>query len=199
MAITDWPLNERPREKLLGKGAESLSDAELVAIFLRTGLKGKSAVDLAREVLSAFGSLSALCAADSARFCGIPGLGSAKYVEFTTHYDPAIMMRRPVLRWPYTEGLRLDEALHPLTLLALGLYGEPLPAQNGAPVRVVVPWKYGFKSAKSVVRIRLVEQQPATAWNIAAPQEYGFYSNVNPDVSHPRWSQGAGFRGPRVV
>jgi sulfoxide reductase catalytic subunit YedY len=116
-------------------------------------------------------------------------LGSAKYVEFTTHYDPAIMMRRPVLRWPYTEGLRLDEALHPLTLLTLGLYGEPLPAQNGAPVRVVVPWKYGFKSAKSIVRIRLVEQQPATAWNIAAPQEYGFYSNVNPDVSHPRWSQ----------
>ncbi len=116
-------------------------------------------------------------------------LGSAKYVEFLTHYDPAIMLRRPVLDWPYAEGLRLDEALHPLTLLTLGLYGEPLLPQNGAPVRVVVPWKYGFKSAKSIVRIRLVERQPATAWNLAAPREYGFYSNVNPAVAHPRWSQ----------
>ncbi len=93
------------------------------------------------------------------------------------------------LNWPYTEGLRLDEALHPLTLLTVGLYGQVLPNQNGAPIRVVVPWKYGFKSAKSIVRIRLVDQEPKTAWNIAAPQEYGFYSNVNPNVDHPRWSQ----------
>ncbi|NMG44491.1 protein-methionine-sulfoxide reductase catalytic subunit MsrP [Aromatoleum toluvorans] len=115
--------------------------------------------------------------------------GSAKYVEFVTQYDPKIMMRRPVLDWPYTEGLRLDEALHPLTLLTLGLYGEVLPNQNGAPVRIVVPWKYGFKSAKSIVAIRLVEKEPRTAWNKAAPNEYGFYSNVNPTVDHPRWSQ----------
>ncbi len=115
--------------------------------------------------------------------------GSARYVEFVTHYDPAIMTRRPVLDWPYTEGLRLDEALHPLTLLTFGMYGEVLPHQNGAPVRVVVPWKYGFKSAKSIVTIRLSERQPATAWNKSAPQEYGFYSNVNPQVRHPRWSQ----------
>jgi sulfoxide reductase catalytic subunit YedY len=98
-------------------------------------------------------------------------------------------LRSGVLDWPYVEGLRLDEALHPLTLLAFGLYGEVLPNQNGAPVRLVVPWKYGFKSAKSIVRIRFVEQQPRTAWLKAAPQEYGFYSNVNPRVDHPRWSQ----------
>jgi len=116
-------------------------------------------------------------------------LGSAKYVEFLTHYDPEIMLRRPVLAWPYGEGLRLDEALHPLTILAVGLYGEVLPNQNGAPIRLVVPWKYGFKSAKSIVTIRLTEKQPPTAWNRAAPHEYGFYSNVNPEVSHPRWSQ----------
>ena len=116
-------------------------------------------------------------------------LGSAKYVEFVTHYDPNIMLRRPVLDWPYTEGLRMDEAMHPLTLLTLGLYGEVLPNQNGAPVRIVVPWKYGFKSAKSIVAIRLVEKEPRTAWNKAAPSEYGFYSNVNPNVDHPRWSQ----------
>ena len=116
-------------------------------------------------------------------------LGSARYVEFLTHYDREIMTRRPVLQWPYGEGLRMDEALHPLTLLAVGLYGETLPNQNGAPVRLVVPWKYGFKSAKSIVTIRLTENQPPTAWNRAAPQEYGFYSNVNPEVSHPRWSQ----------
>ncbi|AUL99417.1 mononuclear molybdenum enzyme YedY [Rhodocyclaceae bacterium] len=116
-------------------------------------------------------------------------LGSAKYVAFVTHYDPQIMLRRPVLDWPYTEGLRLDEALHPLTLLTFGLYGELLPAQNGAPLRIVVPWKYGFKSIKSLVAIRLTERQPATAWNTAAPHEYGFYANVNPEVSHPRWSQ----------
>lgn len=115
--------------------------------------------------------------------------GSAKYVEFLTHYDPEIMLRRPVLAWPYGEGLRLDEALHPLTILAVGLYGEVLPNQNGAPIRLVVPWKYGFKSAKSIVTIRLTEKQPPTAWSRAAPHEYGFYSNVNPEVSHPRWSQ----------
>lgn len=118
-------------------------------------------------------------------------LGSAKYVEFVSLHDPRQMpgQRRPILDWPYREGLRLDEALHPLTLLAVGLYGEVLPNQNGAPIRLVVPWKYGFKSAKSIVRIRLVEQQPVTTWMRAAPDEYGFYSNVNPAVDHPRWSQ----------
>ncbi len=118
-------------------------------------------------------------------------LSSARYVEFTTLHDPERMpgQRRDVLDWPYREGLRLDEAMHPLTLLALGLYGEVLPNQNGAPVRLVVPWKYGFKSAKSIVRIRLTDTEPPTAWSVAAPEEYGFYSNVNPDVSHPRWSQ----------
>ena len=118
-------------------------------------------------------------------------LGSAKYVEFVTQADPHRMpgLRAGVLDWPYTEALRLDEAMHPLTLLTFGMYGEVLPNQSGAPVRLVVPWKYGFKSGKSIVKIRFVEQQPKTAWNKAAPQEYGFYSNVNPDVSHPRWSQ----------
>ena len=118
-------------------------------------------------------------------------LGSAKYVEFVTLADPKVMpgLRRSVLDWPYTEGLRMDEAMHPLTLLTLGMYGHELPKQNGAPVRVVVPWKYGFKSAKSIVTIRLVEREPGTAWNKAARNEYGFYSNVNPDVPHPRWSQ----------
>ena len=118
-------------------------------------------------------------------------LGSAKYVEFTTLNDRAQMpgVRFPVLDWPYTEGLRLDEAQHPLTLLAVGLYGETLPNQNGAPVRIVVPWKYGFKSAKSIVRIRFLEKQPISSWMSAAPREYGFYSNVNPEVDHPRWSQ----------
>lgn len=118
-------------------------------------------------------------------------LGSAKYVEFTSLADPVSMpgVRSGVLDWPYTEGLRLDEALHPLTLLAVGLYGEILPNQNGAPIRLVVPWKYGFKSAKSIVKIRLTDKQPLTAWNRAAANEYGFYSNVNPTVDHPRWSQ----------
>jgi sulfoxide reductase catalytic subunit YedY len=117
--------------------------------------------------------------------------GNAKYVEFVTLYDPAQMpgQRSRVLDWPYVEGLRMDEAMHPLTILAVGLYGEVLPNQNGAPIRLVVPWKYGFKSAKSIVRIRFVEKQPLTAWMRAAPQEYGFYSNVNPHVDHPRWSQ----------
>ncbi|HEX5735415.1 MAG TPA: protein-methionine-sulfoxide reductase catalytic subunit MsrP [Blastocatellia bacterium] len=115
----------------------------------------------------------------------------AKYVHFITLYDPAQMPNQStdVLDWPYVEGLRLDEAMHPLTILATGLYGKTLPAQNGAPLRLVVPWKYGFKSIKSIVKIRFVESQPPTTWNLAAPDEYGFYSNVNPDVSHPRWSQ----------
>jgi sulfoxide reductase catalytic subunit YedY len=117
--------------------------------------------------------------------------GNAKFVEFHTLADPKQMpkLSANVLDWPYVEGLRLDEALHPLTLLAFGMYGEVLPNQNGAPVRLVVPWKYGFKSAKSIIKIRLVEKQPATAWVKAAAREYGFYSNVNPNVDHPRWSQ----------
>jgi len=117
--------------------------------------------------------------------------GNAKFIEFVTLADPKTMpfVGSRVLDWPYTEGLRMDEAMHPLTLLAFGMYGEVLPNQNGAPVRLVVPWKYGFKSAKSIVKIRFVEKEPSTAWNKAAAQEYGFYSNVNPAVDHPRWSQ----------
>ncbi len=117
--------------------------------------------------------------------------GNARFVEFVTLADPKTMpfVGSRVLDWPYTEGLRMDEAMHPLTLLAFGMYGEVLPNQNGAPVRLVVPWKYGFKSAKSIVKIRFVEKEPSTAWNKAAAQEYGFYSNVNPNVDHPRWSQ----------
>jgi sulfoxide reductase catalytic subunit YedY len=116
---------------------------------------------------------------------------TAKFVEFTTLADPRQMpgVRRDVLQWPYTEGLRLDEAMHPLTILAVGLYGEYLPNQNGAPIRLVVPWKYGFKSIKSIVRIRLTEREPMNSWQLSAPHEYGFYSNVNPDRDHPRWSQ----------
>ncbi|WP_426175805.1 protein-methionine-sulfoxide reductase catalytic subunit MsrP [Massilia sp. TWR1-2-2] len=119
--------------------------------------------------------------------------GNAKFVEFTTLADPKQMpgIRSPVLEWPYVEGLRMDEAMHPLTLLTMGMYGQVLPNQNGAPVRIVVPWKYGFKSAKSIVKIRFVKEMPRTAWNVSAPNEYGFYSNVNPDVDHPRWSQGS--------
>lgn len=115
----------------------------------------------------------------------------ARYVAFESLARPDEMpgMARDLLQWPYREGLRIDEAMHPLTLLALGLYGNPLPNQNGAPVRLVVPWKYGFKSIKSIVHIRLTETRPATSWNLAAPTEYGFYSNVNPAVDHPRWSQ----------
>ena len=117
--------------------------------------------------------------------------GNAKYVEFITLNDrkqmPGVGSR--VLEWPYTEGLRIDEANHPLALLTFGMYGEVLPNQNGAPVRMVLPWKYGFKSAKSIVKIRFVKDMPRTSWNISAPREYGFYSNVNPDVDHPRWSQ----------
>ncbi|MBN9427771.1 MAG: protein-methionine-sulfoxide reductase catalytic subunit MsrP [Burkholderiales bacterium] len=117
--------------------------------------------------------------------------GNAKYVEFVTLADRGQMpgIRSSVLAWPYIEGLRIDEAANPLTLLTMGLYGEALPNQNGAPVRIVVPWKYGFKSGKSLVKIRFTEQQPMTSWRRAAPHEYGFYSNVNPDVAHPRWSQ----------
>lgn len=119
-----------------------------------------------------------------------PG-SQAKYVRFETLLDPRQMpnQKTGILSWPYVEGLRLDEAMHPLTILATGLYGEPLPPQNGAPVRLVVPWKYGFKSIKSIVRIDLVEEQPTSTWTAAAPNEYGFYSNVNPGVPHPRWSQ----------
>jgi len=117
--------------------------------------------------------------------------GNAKYVEFHTLADPKTMpfVGSRVLDWPYVEGLRLDEAMHPLTLMAFGMYGEVLPNQNGAPLRLVAPWKYGFKSGKSIVKIRFVEQQPKTAWVKAAAQEYGFFSNVNPKVDHPRWSQ----------
>jgi sulfoxide reductase catalytic subunit YedY len=116
---------------------------------------------------------------------------AAKYVAFRTLHDPKQMpgQRSPILDWPYVEGLRIDEAVHPLTILAVGLYGRVLPNQNGAPLRLVVPWKYGFKSIKSIVGIQFVERQPPTSWNLSAPQEYGFYANVNPDVDHPRWSQ----------
>jgi methionine sulfoxide reductase catalytic subunit len=115
----------------------------------------------------------------------------AKYVEFTTLLDPKRMpgQRYAVLDWPYVEGLRIDEAMHPLAFIAVGVYGQPLPAQNGAPLRLVVPWKYGFKGIKSIVRIRFTERQPLNSWQIAAPNEYGFYANVNPAVDHPRWSQ----------
>jgi sulfoxide reductase catalytic subunit YedY len=118
-------------------------------------------------------------------------LGGAKFVEFVTLADPRTMpgVGSRVLDWPYVEGLRMDEAMHPLTLLSFGMYGEVLPNQNGAPVRLVVPWKYGYKSAKSLVRIRFTDREPKTAWNKAAANEYGFYSNVNPNVDHPRWSQ----------
>ena len=134
-------------------------------------------------------------------------LGAARYVAFETLHDPRQMpgQRRAVLKWPYREGLRLDEAMHDLTLLSVGLYGKLLPNQNGAPIRLVVPWKYGFKSIKSVVRITLTDKEPATSWNLAAPHEYGFYANVNPEVDHPRWSQarerriGEFFRRPTLM
>ncbi|MGC1649312.1 MAG: protein-methionine-sulfoxide reductase catalytic subunit MsrP [Candidatus Sulfotelmatobacter sp.] len=115
----------------------------------------------------------------------------AKFVEFTTILDKTQMpgQQRNVLEWPYVEGLRMDEAMHPLALLCFGMYGEDLPNQDGAPIRIIVPWKYGFKSAKAIVRIRFVDKQPLNTWNISAPMEYGFYSNVNPNVDHPRWSQ----------
>jgi methionine sulfoxide reductase catalytic subunit len=118
-------------------------------------------------------------------------LGSAKYVAFQTLYDPKRMpeQRSDVLQWPYVEGLRMDEAMHPLTTLASGLYSRALPPQDGAPIRLVVPWKYGFKGIKSIVKIKLVAEQPPTTWSEYAPNEYGFYANVNPHVDHPRWSQ----------
>jgi sulfoxide reductase catalytic subunit YedY len=130
----------------------------------------------------------------------------AKYVQFISLADPRQMpgVRYPVLEWPYREGLTIEEAMHPLTLATVGLYGKALPNQNGAPIRVIVPWKYGFKSAKSIVRIHFTDKQPQTSWNMAAPQEYGFYSNVNPNVDHPRWSQaterrlGTGLFSPRI-
>jgi sulfoxide reductase catalytic subunit YedY len=117
--------------------------------------------------------------------------GNARYIELVTLADPKQMpgVRRPVLKWPYVEGLRLDEAMHPLTLMAVGLYGKTLPNQSGAPLRLVVPWKYGFKGVKSIVKIRFTADQPKNSWQIAAPNEYGFYANVNPSVDHPRWSQ----------
>jgi sulfoxide reductase catalytic subunit YedY len=121
--------------------------------------------------------------------------GNAKFIHFVTLHDPKRLPGQQksifgnVLDWPYVEGLRMDEAMHPLTILSVGLYGEVLPNQNGAPVRLVVPWKYGFKSIKSIVKVRFVDKQPSTSWNLQAPQEYGFYSNVNPEVDHPRWSQ----------
>jgi sulfoxide reductase catalytic subunit YedY len=117
--------------------------------------------------------------------------GNAKFVEFITLNDAQQMpgVKLPILQWPYTEALRMDEAMHPLTILCVGLYGDVLPNQNGAPVRVVIPWKYGFKSGKSIVKIRFTEKQPQTTWNLANAREYGFYSNVNPQVDHPRWSQ----------
>ena len=116
---------------------------------------------------------------------------NAKFVEFDSIYDPENLpgQQRRVLQWPYTEGLRIDEAMHPLTIFAVGLYGKELPSQNGAPLRLVVPWKYGFKSIKSIVKIRFIDSQAKSSWNLSAPSEYGFYSNVNPDVDHPRWSQ----------
>jgi sulfoxide reductase catalytic subunit YedY len=118
-------------------------------------------------------------------------LSSAKFIEFQTLLDPKQMpgQRAPILPWPYTEGLRLDEAMHPLAIFAVGLYGKMLLPQNGAPLRTVIPWKYGFKATKSIVRIRFTDRQPQTAWNQATPNEYGFYANVNPEVDHPRWSQ----------
>lgn len=130
----------------------------------------------------------------------------AKYVQFDTLYDPERMpgQRRRVLDWPYRDGLRMDEAMHPLSFMATGIYGHHMPNQNGAPIRLVVPWKYGFKSIKSIVKITFMETQPVCSWNVTAPKEYGFYSNVNPNVDHPRWSQkderrlGSNFWEPRV-
>ncbi|MGH7532567.1 MAG: protein-methionine-sulfoxide reductase catalytic subunit MsrP, partial [Gemmatimonadales bacterium] len=131
----------------------------------------------------------------------------AKYVEFTTVLDPKEMpgQNYRILPWPYVEGLRMDEAMHPLSLLVTGIYGKPTPPQNGAPLRLVVPWKYGFKGAKAIVRVRFVEQQPVNTWQRAASNEYGFYANVNPTVDHPRWSQarerrlGEFFRRPTLM
>ncbi len=133
-------------------------------------------------------------------------LSSAKFVKFTAVYRPEVMpnqRKQAMLQWPYVEGLRIDEAMHPLTIMAVGMYGEVMPKQNGAPLRLVVPWKYGFKSIKAIVKIELIRRPPITTWNLSAPHEYGFYANVNPQVPHPRWSQaservlGSGFFTPR--
>jgi sulfoxide reductase catalytic subunit YedY len=126
--------------------------------------------------------------------------GKAKFVEFTTLYDPGRMrfQQQPILPWPYVEALRIDEATHPLAILVVGLYGEVLPNPNGAPLRLVAPWKYGFKGGKSIVKIRFVEKQPVNTWQRAAPNEYGFYANVNPTVDHPRWSQASERRLPSL-
>jgi len=127
----------------------------------------------------------------------------AKYVQFFTLFDPSEMpgqrSRFSTISWPYREGLRIDEAVHPLSFLAVGLYGNYLPPQNGAPIRLVVPWKYGFKSIKSIVKIRFTESEPETSWNMLAPEEYGFYANVNPDVHHPRWRQDMETRLPQAL
>ena len=131
---------------------------------------------------------------------------NAKFVEFETVYDPEQMIgqRRPILNWPYKEGLRIDEAMHPLATVVTGLYGNSLPNQNGAPLRIFLPWKYGFKSAKAIVKIKLVKKMPTSSWMRSSPREYGFYSNVNPNVSHPRWSEaterviGEGILSPRI-
>jgi sulfoxide reductase catalytic subunit YedY len=129
--------------------------------------------------------------------------GKARYIEFTTLHRPGEMRGTrsftSIIDWPYREGLRMDEAMHPLTLMSVGMYGQTLPNQNGAPVRLVVPWKYGFKSIKSIVSIRLLEKQPATSWETLAPREYGFYANVNPEVDHPRWSQASEKRLPSTL
>jgi methionine sulfoxide reductase catalytic subunit len=135
-----------------------------------------------------------------------PG-SKAKFVEFTTLNDPKQMpgLRSSILAWPYVEGLRMDEAMHPLTLLSTGIYGKPLPNQNGAPIRLTVPWKYGFKGGKSIVRVRFLETEPKNTWQVADAHEYGFYANVNPNVDHPRWSQaterrlGEYFRRPTLM
>ena len=147
------------------------------------------------KVLAVFGIASALTASSAfaqplIKVSG-PGLIALTHFEFVTLLDPKQMPgeRESVLDWPYVEGLRMDEAMHSLTLLTVGVYGKPLPNQNGAPVRFTVPWKYGFKSGKSLVKIRFVEKQPMNTWQLAAPNEYGFYANVNPTVDHPRWSQ----------
>ncbi|MCW8915205.1 MAG: protein-methionine-sulfoxide reductase catalytic subunit MsrP [Magnetovibrio sp.] len=131
----------------------------------------------------------------------------AKYIAFETLHDPKQMpgQNRNVLQWPYVEGLRMDEAMNPLTLLATGVYGEVMPPQNGAPIRLIIPWKYGFKGIKSIVKITFTEKEPPTSWNVSAPREYGFYANVNPEVSHPRWSQakerriGSFFKQPTLM
>ena len=172
--------------------------ADMLADFELTNLAAR--IEARLNVPGAHNVANALAALGAVRALGVP-LGSvlkrfqptskAKYVAFTTLADPRQMpgLVYRSIDWPYREGLRIDEAMHPLTLLATGMYGKPLPNQNGAPLRLVVPWKYGFKSIKSIIRIDFTEAMPPTSWNMLQPEEYGFYSNVNPDVDHPRWSQ----------